>query len=160
MTSPKPPLKPGDRVAVYGTNVLKTAPHERKTGTVIGGGKSGNSEHFVNVDLDGGEKHCTFHAQQCRRLKAKPRPQQEGKERLQYWVLDTGKTVNFSREPVPKFNHVQEVREGERVVSREDLARAWNENKGCFGVNDCGDTVGREHFNAFCKALGLESRTA
>lgn len=141
----KIPLKPGDRVLVKSV-FSQTGVVERCEGEVK---EIFTSDGVEIVKLDDGQ---FFRAKACR---LKPKAAKEKRvERLSVTA-----TINNGSLSI-RFNDslslgpdraipLVEMRPGERVLSREELARVWKKHTHFVSV------VGDIEFEAFCKALGF-----
>lgn len=96
------------------------------------------------------------------RFPPSPPPQKESvsglaQDRQEFWIYpdiadratDAGFTAKVYRQwsGIGTQFHVTELREGEVIVTKEMLAKAWNEKRGTHGPHD---------FERFCKALGIK----
>lgn len=132
-------LKPGDRVRVYRDGSCPS-------GQIM---EANELYSFVRVCLDDGEEISPYR-QQCRRLKAKPKPEDlRERPRIERWVGSSsylgGATVDtYSKTPLPGCKRLLEVRPGEIIVNELMLSTA---------MDDLGDTVFRGVGNALMKKL-------
>lgn len=159
----KKPLAVGDKVKVYGgiSNCLGQGP---RRGTV-----SSLEEKTIEVHFDKPVRmvdktmfvRLSVHPKQCRRLKAKPRPQLEGKERVERWIVfclsdgvvsghrDKSAAEIIAERKGARVIRMTEVRPGEVLTDRRRLAEAWDAK---FEVKHDHRTSG---FRLFCQALGV-----
>lgn len=148
MTSPK--FAVGDRVRIYGCSTQSMT----NTGTI--------TEWIHGVPMvkhDMSSISQTYHPKQLRRLK--PKPKAEVKVPREWKMLYQPRdpqgivSIHICREwyvegPLPeplKTFSVREVIPGSASVTRQQLAKAWNE----AGIT----TIRTTQWNKFCKALGL-----
>lgn len=162
----KKELKVGDRVRVYGWVNMHHSPYTPRYGgparvTYV----DDAGQCHVEFDNECGI-HYTAHPKQCRRLRKRERSEQ--RERASGWCAPPD-SPPFIRKLFPTREeavacvhknpiHMVELRAGEAVVSRADLARAWDSK-----VAEAGDPIYYPAksgvsltFDAFAKALGLE----
>lgn len=143
------PLQVGERVRVYDTYV--------QVGEIDAINTSGN------IRIKSGS--AWYHPKQCRRLIKKPRPKPQERteatvivcgEEFQMISLTVGcrairESVTFdARHPANRFRLI-ELRPGEIPVSRDDLAKAWDNEVFPELLNSENSWT----FPAFCAALDL-----
>lgn len=109
-------FKVGDRVAVYDKDIIRR-------GEIISVG--------MLCEVLCGDCSWLFHPKQLRRLK--PKPKSENKVAREFWVHPQydKKTLTFealANKPVHGdfYIHVTELPPGSAVVTREELAKAWD----------------------------------
>lgn len=147
MTNPKPPLQPGDRVRCYADYLSVNG----SDGTV----KEYSDRGSVQVEMDNKSLGVgVFHPKQCRRIKKK---QPEVKpERVERWIsaIAAHDSIVTHRSPVGIAEpiHLQEVKPGEFITSKEKLYAAWGSVKGRPDLYKYPEM----QFKVLCKALGLE----
>lgn len=119
-------LKPGDRVRVYSAaGVSEVATVERVTNEDC-------------LEVQSGDQRLYVHPKQCRRLRKKNRePERKRRQHLvevstvtgevvHHWGDPRDRNINFSPTD-PSLVLFHEIRPGERVISREELVKAWFE---------------------------------
>lgn len=152
------PLQVGDRVRVFS----HYGPYK---GTVAAVGVSGNTPRgfvkgLLRIVNDEGQEWLQ-HPRQCVRLRKKAKQETE---RVELWVsrkdyagippLNSARLVVSRAALVPdRYARLLEVRPGERVLSREDLAKAWDKTMGERGGWPMSSDSAS--FAELCAALGL-----
>lgn len=130
------PLKKGERVRVYGWVQMHHSPYKPRAGgpatvTYV------EDERFIHVKFDDEETHYSAHPRQCVRLKPKKAP--AAPERVEWFeVVDENNKMQVGfgarahaeimvkANPSCRVAHLVELREGERILSRADVAEAWD----------------------------------
>jgi len=165
MTKAKPQLQPfksGDRVAFYEGNMSEA--WRRRTGTVV---EDPDCPDLVLIKNDKDSVHFYMHPKQCRRLRPRPRPQKERVEGyIGRWPEEGFNFSAFHSKPsfVTDLNLVPiklaELREGEAIVSREALEKAfWAAKKEATAHLPPGYfPPPKDVLDALAKALGLPGK--
>lgn len=156
MTQRKPPLSIGDKVHVYG----RPSPGcgiGAWAGVVVEQNEGPHEGESISVRAEFGLGTFDVHPKQCRRLRPRKReekPKQE--ERVTTWCYPivpglgpTSKTLYFARDQAVACVHknpmrLSEIRPGERILSRKELAEAWEKS------------VSAGTFHRFLTAIGFE----
>lgn len=150
----------GERVAWYEGNEDKD--WKRRTGTVIAADNG-----LLTILWDKDSTHYRAHPMQCRRLRAKPKPQEP--ERVERWIvrgdykkaLASNTHAYLSKEEYINGVKLVELREGESIcpkgsvaVTRESLVKAWDgEYPHAFTRAEAS-----AHFIRMCESLGLAAQ--
>lgn len=173
------PLKAGERCAVYRSGV-------RGTGKVTHGSPGpGNASGGIWVELDKkmlaeDHSHAVFVSpKQCRRLRKK-KPvervekiwakvnvqmldkqthQQLDNRQFNFFFYDSGQFLNELILPLEGNGPLVSLRLGEILVSKEALARAWDEEVVPGSGRAFNKSADSETFKDLCKALGLKEST-
>lgn len=141
------PLQVGERVRVYDTYV--------QVGEIDAINTSGN------IRIKSGS--AWYHPKQCRRLKPRPKPQE--RVRAERWVVTRtdGLRIGYPSKSQADGDtlgmacrHFVELRPAEVVVSRDDLAKAWDEMQLSLGVVDPHHQSSL--FNYLCRVLELGAK--
>lgn len=142
----KKALAVGDRVRVYEATLEPWVGKVVQVGNIVGA-------EYVHVKA--GNETYQVHPLQCRRLRKR--------ERLVRWIYIGGSLLEASYqqrftgtlEVGRKEYRLEEVPPGSVVVTREELAKAWDE-KVCFSEPVCPTDESSSGFHVLCKALGFK----